>query len=310
MKLQDILNIKYPFIQGGMANIATGEFAAKVSNAGGLGLIASGGLPSSELEKEILIAKKLTNKPFGINLMLMNPESDKIADLIIEQGIQVVTTGAGNPAKYIEKWKNAGIKVFPVIPNPTIAIKMDQLGVDGIIAEGMEAGGHIGKMTTMTLLPQVIEKVNIPVIAAGGIASGKQMLAAEILGACGFQMGTIFLATKECPIHQNYKDKIISSKDTNVTVMGYSTGLPVRVLRNSMTNEYLKKEASGVDKMELEKYTLGSLRKAVFDGDVSNGSLMAGLVVGQIKEEKTIEQLMYDLYNEYLFEKKEFCKNA
>ena len=309
MNLQKILNIKYPFIQGGMANIATGKFAAAVSEAGGLGLIGSGGMTVEQLKENINIAKQNTNKPFGVNIMLMHPEVDKIADLIIEMDVKIVTTGAGNPAKFIEKWKKSGIKIFPVIPNPTLALKMEQLGVDGVIAEGMEAGGHIGKMTTMTLIPQVVEKVKIPVIAAGGIASGKQILACEILGAVGVQMGTIFLTTDECPIHENYKNKILKSKDNNVTIIGHNIGLPIRLLRNEMTREYQEKEKLGADKFELETYTLGSLRRAVFDGDTDKGSLMAGLVVGQLKEQKNIKNLLDELYYDYIKEKEYFKNN-
>ncbi len=303
MKLQEMLGVKYPFIQGGMANIATGEFAAAVSEAGGLGLIGSGGMSVSDLEKNIDIAKSLTDKPFGVNLMLLHPDVDKMAELLIEKKIPLVTTGAGNPAKYIADWKASGIMVIPVVPNPTLGVRMERLGADAVIAEGMEAGGHIGHMTTMTLLPQIVKRVNIPVIAAGGIASGIQMLACEIMGAIGFQIGTAFLATKECPIHQAYKDRVIKATDTNVTIIGMNSGIPIRLLRNEMTRQYTEKECLGWDKMQLEKFTLGALRRAVKEGDVNTGSLMAGLTAAQINEEKTVSEFMEGLYNDYLKEK-------
>lgn len=303
MKLQEMLGIKYPFIQGGMANIATGEFAAAVSEAGGLGLIGSGGMSVSELEENIDRAKALTDKPFGVNLMLLHPDVDEMAELMIKKEIPIVTTGAGNPAKYIKDWKASGMIVIPVIPNPTLGVRMERLGVDAVIAEGMEAGGHIGHMTTLTLLPQTVKRLKIPVIAAGGIASGIQMLACEVMGAIGFQIGTAFLATKECPIHQAYKDKVIKATDTNVTIIGMNTGIPIRLLRNEMSRQYTEKECLGWDKFQLEKFTLGALRRAVREGDVSTGSLMAGLTVAQLNEEKTVAELMKDLYDDYLTEK-------
>lgn len=302
MKLQKILNIKYPIIQGGMANIATGEFAAAVSNAGGLGLIGTGGMTVDEARKAIEICKSLTDKPFGVNIMLLNPDADEIAKLIIDYKVPVVTTGAGNPSKYIEEWKKNNIKIFPVIPTPSLAIRMERLGVDGVIAEGTEAGGHIGELTTMVLIPQVVEAVKIPVIAAGGIASGKQMLAADALGADGIQVGTCLLVGEECPIHPNFKNKIISSKSHNTTVTGRISGIPVRLIKNKMSNDYIEKEKEGWDKEELEIFTLGGLKKAVLEGNMDEGSLMAGQVVGMVNEIKPIKEILENLYNDYLKE--------
>ena len=302
MKLQKILNIKYPIIQGGMANIATGEFAAAVSNAGGLGLIGTGGMTVDEARKAIEICKSLTDKPFGVNIMLLNPDADEIAKLIIDYKVPVVTTGAGNPSKYIEEWKKNNIKIFPVIPTPSLAIRMERLGVDGVIAEGTEAGGHIGELTTMVLIPQVVEAVKIPVIAAGGIANGKQMLAADALGADGIQVGTCLLVGEECPIHPNFKNKIISSKSHNTTVTGRISGIPVRLIKNKMSNDYIEKEKEGWDKEELEIFTLGGLKKAVLEGNMDEGSLMAGQVVGMVNEIKPIKEILENLYNDYLKE--------
>lgn len=307
MKLQEILNIKYPFIQGGMAHIATGEFAAAVSNAGGLGLIGTGALNGDTLKEQIEICKSKTDKPFGVNLMLLNPDADRMAQVVIDYGVKVVTTGAGNPGKYIEMWKNAGIKVFPVVSSKALAIRMERLGVDGIIAEGSESGGHIGELTTMVLVPQVAEAVSIPVIAAGGIATGKQMLAAEVLGAIGVQMGTCLLATEECPIHEKYKEKIVAAKSSQVTVTGRINGMATRVLKNKMTAEYIQKEKSGAEIEELELLTLGSLRRAVFDGDVVTGTVMAGQVVEEVNERKTLKELFEKLNSDYLLEKTQLC---
>ncbi len=302
-RLDKLLNIKYPIIQGGMANIATGEFAAQVANAGGLGLIAAGSLDPIGLEREIEIAKSVTDKPFGVNIMLMNPHCDALVDVLIAKGVKIVTTGAGNPAKYIEKFKENGIKIFPVVPSVALAKRMEGLGVDGIIVEGTEAGGHIGELTTMALVPQVIKEVKLPVIAAGGIASGAQMLAAFALGAIGVQVGTILLGTYECPIHENYKQAILKAKDTSTIVTGRIAGTPVRSIKNPMTKEYVKLEKEGKTMMELESFTLGSLRKAVKEGNAKEGSLMAGQVAGMIEELDTIgnvfEKLMKDCKQQY-----------
>ena len=231
--------------------------------------------------------------------MLMSPFVDEVAQVVIDEGIKVVTTGAGNPSKYIEKWQVAGIKVFPVVPNPTLAVKMERSGADGVIVEGCEAGGHIGEMTSMTIIPQTADRVNIPIIAAGGIASGKQILAAKILGAIGVQIGTLFLSSVECPIHQEYKNLLLKSKYNNVTVIGRINGLPLRLIKNNMAVNYLRLEKQGLDKMELEKYTLGALKAAVESGDLEKGSFMAGLTLSQIEEIRPVEEILENLMEEY-----------
>lgn len=296
MRLDKKLGIKYPFIQGGMANIATGEFAAAVSNAGGLGLIGAGGMNVETLEENIYKCRKLTDKPFGVNIMLMNQQAAEMADLVYRENISVVTTGAGNPASYMGKWKEKGILVMPVMSSVLIAKKLEKAGADYIIAEGTESGGHVGEMTTMALVPQMADELNIPVIAAGGIADGRQLLAAFILGASGVQLGTCLLASVECPIHENYKEAVLKAKDNDTIVTGRIGGTPVRILKNQMAREYVKREKEGADKMELEKYTLGSLRRAVFDGDTKTGSLMAGQVAGQIKKIAPIEEIFSDMW--------------
>lgn len=298
MRLQDLLGVKYPIIQGGMANIATGEFAAAVSNAGALGLIASGGMNHEGIKKEIEKCRVLTDKPFGVNLMLMNPDADAIAEVLYEEKIPVITTGAGSPGKYIQKWKENGSIIIPVVASVALAKLMVRSGVDAVIAEGGESGGHVGDMTTMTLVPQVVDAVDVPVIAAGGIASGSQMAAAYALGACGVQVGTCLLVSEECPVHENYKKALIKAKDNGTTVTGRSLGAPVRILKNKMAREYLKVEASGADKMELEKFTLGGLRRAVFDGDMENGSVMAGQVCGQLTEIRPLSEIISGLYED------------
>lgn len=299
MKLNEILGIKYPFIQGGMANIATGEFAAAVSNAGGLGLIGAGGMNADSLRENIRKCKSLTGNLFGVNLMLMHPQADEMAQVIAEEGVKVVTTGAGNPAKHIPLWKEKGMIIMPVVSGVALARKMESLGVDAVIAEGTESGGHVGEMTTMTLVPQVIDAVNIPVVAAGGIADGRQLTAAFALGACGVQLGTCLLVSEECPIHPAYKEAVLKAKDNDTIVTGRIAGTPVRIIKNTMAREYVKQEKAGADKMELEKYTLGSLRRAVFEGDVKMGSLMAGQAVGQLKEIKPVKQIFEEMYSEY-----------
>lgn len=298
MKLQELLHTKYPIIQGGMANIATGEFAAAVSNAGALGLIASGGMDHVKIKEEIDKCRALTDKPFGVNLMLMNPDADAIAELLYEEKIPVITTGAGNPGKYMAKWKENGSMVIPVCASVLLARKMVEAGADAIIAEGGESGGHVGDMTTMTLLPQMVDALDVPVIAAGGIADGRQMAAAYVLGACGVQIGTCLLVSEECPIHENYKNALIKAKDNGTTVTGRSQGAPVRILKNRMARQYLKLEKEGADKMELEKITLGGLRKAVLDGDVDMGSVMAGQVCGQLKEIRTLADILESMYTD------------
>ncbi|CCY59008.1 dioxygenases related to 2-nitropropane dioxygenase [Clostridium sp. CAG:632] len=305
MLLNEMLGIKYPIIQGGMANIATGKFAAQVSNAGALGLIASGGMNAEALEKEIAECRKLTDKPFGVNLMLMNPDVDNIAQLLADEKIGIITTGAGMPGKYMGMWKANGSKVIPVVASTALARKVEQQGADAVIAEGGESGGHVGDMTTMTLVPQVIEKVSIPVIAAGGIATGKQFVAAMALGAVGVQIGTCLLVSEECPIHENYKLALIKARDNSTTVTGRSLDAPVRILKNDMAREYIKVERSGGTREELEQFTLGGLRRAVLDGDVKNGSVMAGQVCGQLKEIQPLSVILENLYEDAKKELKE-----
>ncbi len=299
MNLTKLFNTKYPIIAGGMANISTGKFAAAVSNAGGLGTIAAGGLNKEKLLKEIKDFKENSDKPFAVNVMLLSSHIEELAQVVVDEEVPVVITGAGNPGKLIEMWKAAGITVIPVIPNPTMAKRMEQLGADAVIAEGNEAGGHVGEMTTMTIIPQVLAEVSIPVIAAGGIASGKQMFAAEVLGASGVQIGTSFLVAEECPIHDNYKDKVLKAKDTNIVVIGRINGYPNRMIKNKMSRSFVEMEKEGRDAMELELYTLGAGKKAVHEGDVAEGSLMAGLVVGQLNEIKPVQQILDDLYSDY-----------
>lgn len=287
-----LLGIEYPIIQGGMAWVAEHKLAAAVSNAGGLGLIGAASAPAEIVREEIRKCKVLTDKPFGVNVMLLNPNAEEVAKVIVEEGVKVVTTGAGNPAKYMEMWKNAGVKVIPVVASVAMAVLMERAGADAVVAEGMESGGHIGSTTTMALVPQVVDAVTIPVIAAGGIADGRGLAAAMMLGASAVQMGTRFVAAKESIVHANYKEKLIKAKDIDSTVTGTTTGHPVRCIRNKMTKEYLKLEKEGADFMELEKLTLGSLRKAVMEGDVVNGTLMAGQIAGLIKEELSCEEII------------------
>ncbi|MEE1037525.1 MAG: nitronate monooxygenase [Eubacterium sp.] len=299
MNINEVLNIKYPIFQGGMANIATGEFAAAVSNAGALGIIGAGGMDGPMLRENIKRCKELTDKPFGVNIMLMSPYVDQLAEIIAEEKVAVVTTGAGNPGKYMEMWKNAGIKVFPVVASVALAKRLASQGADGLIAEGSEAGGHIGEVSTMVLVPEVAQAVDIPVIAAGGIATGRQMAAVEMLGASGVQIGTCLLASEECPIHINYKEAVVKARDNGTIVTGRIAGTPVRILKNPMAREYVKMEKQGADKMELEKFTLGSLRKAVIDGDVKNGSLMAGQVSSMVKEILPVAEILKNMTEEY-----------
>ena len=297
-KLNEILGTEFPIIQGGMANIATGEFAAACSNAGALGVIATGHMREAEmLREQIRICRERTDKPFGVNLMLMNPCAGDMANIIIEEGVKVVTTGAGSPGQYIPTWKNAGVTVIPVVAASILAKRLVQAGADAIIAEGMESGGHVGEMTTMALVPQVIDAVDVPVIAAGGIADGRQVAAAFALGACGIQVGTCLLASVECPIHDNYKQAILKAKDSDTTVTGRSIGGPVRVLKNRMAREYLALEKRGATLEELEHITLGGLRRAVFDGDMERGSVMSGQVAGMLHEIKPLRQIFEELYS-------------
>ncbi|WP_194608978.1 nitronate monooxygenase [Clostridium vitabionis] len=293
--LNEILGIRYPFIQGGMANIATGEFAAAVSNAGAMGLIGTGGMNAEELLKNIRRCRELTDKPFGVNLMLLNPETDQMADIVVREHIPFVTTGAGMPGKYIGRWKENGILVAPVISSVLMAKRMVRDGADFIIAEGMESGGHIGEMTTMALVPQMVDGVDVPVIAAGGIADGRGVAAAFALGACGIQMGTCLLVSEECPVHENYKKALLKAGDNATCVTGRSVNADTRIIRNRMARKYLALEKGGAERMELEKYTLGSLRRAVFDGDVETGSLMAGQDCGELKSIRPLAEIFRDM---------------
>ena len=295
MRLNELLGTEFPIIQGGMANIATGEFAAACSNAGALGMIATGGWDGVRLRQEIRRAKELTDKPFGVNLMLMSPFADDIAQVILEEGVRIVTTGAGNPGKYIPAWKEAGIKVMPVVAAAVLARRLERYGVDAFIAEGTESGGHVGEMTTMALVPQVVDAVRVPVIAAGGIADGRQLAAAYALGAIGAQVGTCLLASAECPIHENYKQAILKAKDSDTVVTGRTIGGPVRVLKNKMSRTYLELEKRNATLEELEHVTLGGLRRAVLEGDVETGSVMTGQVAGMLHEIKPLRQIFAEL---------------
>lgn len=297
-KITELLGIEYPIIQGGMAWVAEYHLAAAVSEAGGLGIIGAGGAPASFVREQIQKAKELTKKPFGVNVMLMNPEADEIAKVVVEEGVKVVTTGAGNPGKYMAMWKEAGIKVIPVVASVGLAKMMERAGADAVVAEGTESGGHIGSATTMTLVPQVVDAVSIPVIAAGGIADGRGFAAAMMLGADAVQMGTRFLVAKECTVHENYKQKVIAAKDIDSAVTGMSNGHPVRQIRNKLTREYLQLEKEGASLEEMEKLTLGSLRKAVVEGDVVTGTIMAGQIAGMVSKEQTCKEMIEEIMSE------------
>ena len=298
MAITKLLGIKYPVFQGGMAQIARHELASAVSNAGGLGIIASGGMSIEQIREEIVNCKKHTDKPFAVNLMLMMHNIDEIIDVVIEEGVGIVTTGAGTPRKYMPKLKEAGIKVIPVIPSVKAAKKMEELGCDAVVVEGMEAGGHVGESTTMALLPQVTSAVNIPVIAAGGIADGRGVAAAYCLGASGVQMGTVFLATEECPVSENYKNAIIEAVDTSTTLTGTKFGAPVRGIKNELTKRYHELEEKSSTLMELEELTLGSLRKAAYEGDVENGSIMSGQIAGLVNEIRPVKEVIEGIFEE------------
>lgn len=289
-RITELLQIEYPIVQGGMAWVAEYHLATAVSNAGGLGLIAAANAPAQWVREQIQEAKAHTDKPFGVNLMLMSPQADEVAKILVEEKVKVVTTGAGNPEKYMQMWKEAGIKVIPVVASVAMAKRMERCGADAVVAEGTEAGGHIGETTTMVLVPQIVDAVQIPVIAAGGIADGRGMAAAFMLGAEGVQIGTHFVVTKESIVHQNYKDCILKAKDIDTRVTGRSTGHPVRALRNDLTREYLKKESEGASFEELEMLALGGLRKAVVEGDAKRGSLMAGQSAGLVKEQYSCQE--------------------
>jgi len=294
-RITELLGIQHQIIQGGMAWVAEYHLAAAVSNAGGLGIIGAASAPPEVVREQIQEAKKLTDQPFGVNVMLMNPNAPKVAQIVIEEGVSVVTTGAGNPAKFLPMWKEAGVKVIPVVASVAMAKMMERAGADAVVAEGMESGGHIGEQTTMVLVPQVVDAVTIPVIAAGGIADARGFAAAMMLGAEAVQMGTRFVAAKESIVHANYKERIIKAKDIDSEVTGRSTGHPIRVLRNQMSRDYLKMEKNGASLEELEVLTLGSLRKAVMDGDVKGGSLMAGQIAGLIRQENTCKEIIEEI---------------
>lgn len=302
--INKLLNIKYPIIQGAMANITTAEFAACVSNCGGLGMIGTGAMNVDEARKSIHRCKALTDKPFGVNVMMMNPYTKEIMEMIAEEKVALVTTGAGNPGIYMEMLKASGTKVFPVVPSVALAIRMERSGADGLIVEGGEAGGHVGEQTTMALVPQVVDAVNIPVIAAGGIGDGRGFNAALSLGAQGVQVGTCLLVAQECPIHENYKEAVIKAKDTDTVVTGKSLNTPVRILKNKMSREYLKLEAESNSREEMEVLTLGAFRRAVFEGDMKMGSVMLGQIAGICKEIKPMQQILDDMMQESKMELK------
>ena len=294
-RVTELLGIGHPIIQGGMAWVAEYHLAAAVSEAGGLGLIGGANAPGEVIRDYIRKAKERTSKPFGVNVMLMSPYADDVAKVVVEEGIKVVTTGAGNPGKYMDMWKAAGIKVIPVVASVALAKMMEKAGADAVVAEGTESGGHIGEATTMTLVPQVVDAVNIPVIAAGGIADGRGIAAAFMLGAEAVQIGTRFVVAKESIVHENYKQRIIKAKDIDSTVTGRSHGHPVRCLRNQMTREYNKLESEGKSFEELEYLTLGTLRKAVQEGDVTHGTVMAGQIAGMIDKEQTCKEMIDEM---------------
>lgn len=297
-RICEILNIQYPIIQGGMAWIADASLAAAVSEAGGLGII-TGTAPIEWIREEIRKVKKLTNKPFGVNVMLMTPHAEEVAKLVCEEKVPVVTTGAGSPGKYMEMWKENGVKVIPVIASVALAKRMEKLGADAVIAEGCESGGHIGQLTTMTLVPQVADAVNIPVLAAGGIGDGRGMAAGFMLGAEGVQIGTRFLVAKECTVHENYKNKILKARDIDTDVTGASTGHPVRALKNKLGKEYKRLEKEGASIEEIEAIGIGALKKAVVDGDVDNGTVMAGQIAGLVNKEQSCKEIIEEIIEEF-----------
>lgn len=297
-RVTQLLGIEYPIVQGGMAWVADYHLAAAVSEAGGLGLIGAASAPPDVVRQQIREAGKLTGKPFGVNVMLMNPNAEDVARIVVEEGVKVVTTGAGNPAKYMSMWKEAGVRVIPVVASVAMAKIMERAGADAVVAEGMESGGHIGFATTMTLVPQVADAVSIPVIAAGGVADGRGFAAAMMLGAEAVQMGTRFCVAAEAITHPNYKERIIKAKDIDSEVTGMSHGHPIRQLRNAMTKEYLRLEKEGTPFEELEYLTLGSLRKAVMEGDVANGTVMAGQIAGLIKKEQSCQEIIQEIMSE------------
>ncbi|WP_130806887.1 enoyl-[acyl-carrier-protein] reductase FabK [Senegalia massiliensis] len=307
-RLVKLLGVKYPIIQGGMAWVATAELAAAVSNAGGLGVIGCGAAPVEVVKQEILKAKEMTDKPFGVNVMLLSPHADSIMEMLYDEKISVVTTGAGNPGKYIDKLKNVGTKVIPVVPSVALAKRMEKVGADAVIVEGTEAGGHIGELTTLAIVPQVVDDVDIPVIAAGGIADGRGFMAAISLGAEGVQIGTRFVCSNECIAHDQYKEKIVNSKDRDAIVTGRITGHPVRIIKNKLSRKIINLEKDIENKDEIDKLTIGSLKKAAIDGDVDLGSVMAGQSSGLIKDIKSCKEIIEDIITEVEDVKEKLCK--
>lgn len=297
-RITELLGIEYPVIQGGMAWVANAQLAAHVSKAGGLGLIGAANAPAEWVRSQILEAKEITDRPVGVNVMLLSEHADEVAQVIVEEKVSVVTTGAGNPAKYMQTWKDAGVKVIPVVASVALAKMMQRAGADAVVAEGMESGGHIGEATTMTLVPQVVSAVDIPVIAAGGVGDGRGMAAAFMLGADAVQIGTRFVVSKECTASQEYKDRIIAAKDIDSVITGRKNGHPIRSLRNQMTREYLEMEKQDVSFEEMEHLTLGALRRAVVEGDVRMGTVMAGQIAGLIKKEQTCQEIIQELVSE------------
>ncbi|MBS5647794.1 MAG: enoyl-[acyl-carrier-protein] reductase FabK [Lachnospiraceae bacterium] len=297
-EITELLGIQYPIIQGGMAWVAEHHLAAAVSEAGGLGLIGAANAPAEWVREQIRAAKNLTEQPFGVNIMLMSPYADEVAQVVVEEGVKVVTTGAGSPEKYMERWKQSGIRVIPVVASVALAKRMERCGADAVVAEGCESGGHVGESTTMALVPQVVDAVQIPVIAAGGIADGRGIAAAFMLGAKAVQMGTRFIATQEAQVHESYKNQVLRAKDIDTRVTGRSTGHPVRALRNEMTKRYLELEQEGASFEELEQLTLGGLRRAVVEGDVRMGSMMAGQCAGLVREILPCSELVPQLMQE------------
>ena len=297
-RVTELLGIEKPIIQGGMAWVAESHLAAAVSEAGGFGMIGAANAPADVVRNYIREARSLTDKPFGVNIMLLSPFADEIAKLVVEEGVTAVTTGAGTPEKYMEQWKAAGIRVIPVIASVALAKRMERCGADAVVAEGTESGGHIGQATTMTLVPQTVDAVSIPVIAAGGIADGRGFAAAMMLGAEAVQMGTRFCVSDECTIHENYKNRILKAKDIDSEVTGRSHGHPVRGLRNKMTREYLKLEEAGASFEELEKLTLGGLRKAVVEGDTDNGSVLAGQIAGMVTKRQSCREIVDEIMDQ------------
>ncbi|MCT4606380.1 MAG: enoyl-[acyl-carrier-protein] reductase FabK [Marinisporobacter sp.] len=296
-KLCELLKIKYPIIQGAMAWISTAELAAAVSNAGGLGIIAGGNAPAEIIKKEIEKIKKLTDQPYGINVMLLSPYVDEIMELVISEKVPVITTGAGNPGKYMKELKKIGTKVIPVVPSVALAKRIEKAGADAVIVEGTEAGGHIGELTTIALVPQVVDAVNIPVVAAGGIADGRGMLAAFCLGAEGVQIGTRFVCSTECTVHEKYKEKILKAKDRDTVVTGRNTGHPVRIIKNKLSKEFERLEKTGASIEKIEKLGAGKLRIAAVNGDIENGSIMSGQIAGLIKDIKSCKEIIEEMMN-------------